>query len=228
MTAPHKASEWPEANDLFMDIYRRLDNIEGNRGGGLVGNVATAAGQSRSSVSGLSTQGTSIVLNAAKINNNTANIAANTARGVVQKVNVQDGAVATGTTAIPYDDTIPQNTEGDEYMTLAITPTDASNRLEIKVVFHAAHTVNGRTHVTLFQDAIASAIAVGTSSSTTATIIRNVVFFHDMVAGSTLQITFKVRAGNASGATTTFNGTGGARKFGGVMASSITITEYKV
>ncbi len=48
---------------------------------------------------------------------------------VVQVVNTQDGAVATGTTVLPWDDTIPQNTEGDQYMSLSITPTNASNKL---------------------------------------------------------------------------------------------------
>ena len=47
-----------------------------------------------------------------------------------------------------------------------------------------------------------------------------------MVAGTTSETTFKVRfGGNASG-TMTFNGRLGSRKYGGVFASSITITEY--
>jgi hypothetical protein len=48
-----------------------------------------------------------------------------------------------------------------------------------------------------------------------------------MIAGTTSAITFRVRAGNDSG-TYTLNGAGGVRKLGGVMASSITVTEYKV
>lgn len=40
--------------------------------------------------------------------------------------------------------------------------------------------------------------------------------------------TFKVRIGGTSAGATTFNGSGGGRKLGGVMASSITITEIKV
>ena len=58
--------------------------------------------------------------------------------GVVQVVNTTTGAVATGTTTMPQDDTIPQNTEGDEYMTLAITPKDATNKLKIDVVWHGS------------------------------------------------------------------------------------------
>jgi len=52
---------------------------------------------------------------------------------LVQSVGTVTGAVATGTTQMVLDDTIPQNTEGDQYMTRAITPTNASNILEIEV-----------------------------------------------------------------------------------------------
>ena len=49
-----------------------------------------------------------------------------------------------------------------------------------------------------------------------------------MTAGTASETTFKVRVGfNASG-TTTFNGSGGARRLGGNFASSITITEIAV
>jgi hypothetical protein len=49
-----------------------------------------------------------------------------------------------------------------------------------------------------------------------------------MDAGTTSETTFKVRAGGEEAGTTTFNGVGGARKYGGVLASSITITEIAV
>ena len=48
---------------------------------------------------------------------------------VMQVVHVQDGEVASGTATCNYDDTIMQNTEGTEFMTLAITPTSATNKL---------------------------------------------------------------------------------------------------
>jgi hypothetical protein len=49
-----------------------------------------------------------------------------------------------------------------------------------------------------------------------------------MTTGTTLETTFKVRAGNSEAGTTTFNGVSGARLYGGVIVSSITITEIKV
>ncbi len=54
---------------------------------------------------------------------------------IIQVVNTQDGAVATSTITIPMDDTTPQNTEDDEYMTLTITPNSTANKLLIEVVF---------------------------------------------------------------------------------------------
>ncbi len=48
-------------------------------------------------------------------------------------VTTQTGTVATGTTVIPADNTIPQITEGVEFMTLAFTPKIATSRLEIEV-----------------------------------------------------------------------------------------------
>ena len=151
------------------------------------------------------------------------------AGGIVQIVNTQTGAVNTGTTTMPRDDTIPQKTEGDEYMTLAITPVSSSNKLKIDVVFAVANTSGNLIPiVALFQDTTANALAciVG-SGSADGNVLRMVSFTHYMTAGTTSSTTFKVRAGAASG-TITFNGEAGARRMGGVMASSITITEIAV
>jgi hypothetical protein len=50
-----------------------------------------------------------------------------------------------------------------------------------------------------------------------------------MTAGTTSETTFRVRAGPSNTTyTLTFNGYNSARYFGGVMASSITITEFGV
>ena len=146
---------------------------------------------------------------------------------VVQIVSTQTGAVATGTTLIPADDTIPVITEGVEYMTRTITPKSASNRLIIDVVFIGAQTVAGANHITvaLFRDAVTDALAVATNEPSTSNIVKTISFRHIMTAPSTSEITFRVRSGTDQSATLTFNGAEGARLFGGVMASSITITE---
>lgn len=158
--------------------------------------------------------------------------AASSSSVVVQVKNTETGAVATGTTTIPIDDTIPQNNEGDEYMTLSITPTNSSNKLKIEVVA-VCNTSSITTGITmigaLFQDSTANSLAAVWTSAVPVgggVVVSPIVFTHTMTAGTTSATTFKFRCGASGAGTTTFNGFGAARFFGGVMASSITITEY--
>ena len=148
---------------------------------------------------------------------------------VLQVVNFQTGVDATGTGVIPYDNTIPQITEGTEYMTLAITPTSATSRLRIDIV--AMTTTNAANVI------MQGALFVGTTADALASwqydrdSVNGQGFGmlsgnHNMVAGVTTELTFRVRIGGDAAATTSFNGYVGLRRHGGVMASSITITEY--
>jgi hypothetical protein len=147
---------------------------------------------------------------------------------VVQVVNVQSGAVATGTTVIPQDDTIPQKTEGTEFLTLAITPTHASNKLIIDIVLHLSSSADNWMLSGLFQDTTANALNSSESYLTTTNGAHIHTYTHFMAAGTTSATTFKVRAGGDSSSTITLNGAGAARKLGGVLSSSITITEILV
>lgn len=149
---------------------------------------------------------------------------ATAASKIVQEQYYSTGAVSTGTTTIPSDDTIPQITEGNEYMTLAITPTNVSNILDVEVVWQGTSTVATYLAVALFQDAISNALAV--AFSYTASGANLVISFrYRMVAGTTSSTTFRVRAGGGAAGTTTFNGYTSNRKYGGVLVSSIKITE---
>lgn len=130
-----------------------------------------------------------------------------------------------GTTVIPADDTIPQNTEGDERMTLAITPTNANNILYIEAICHMAVAASAAVTAALFQDSTANALAVS-SMQTGSGNLAQVRILHRMTAGTTSATTFKIRVGAASG-TTTFNGVGGSGFYGGVMLSSLKITELR-
>jgi hypothetical protein len=177
----------------------------------------------------LPTPGDSTVTNA-KVSSSAAIATTKLGAGaVVQVVNVIDSAVATGTTAIANDNTIGQNTEGDQYMSLAITPTSATNILRIDVcACISSSNVNMTSMTHLFQDSTADALATAHSGKNQVSFTAMVNFTHWMVSGTTSSTTFKVRAGHTTGATTTFNGQGGTRVSGGVNASSITITEIAV
>jgi hypothetical protein len=147
------------------------------------------------------------------------------AGAVVQVVNTQTGVMSTGSTLIPNDDTIPQSNEGAEVMLLSITPKSASNKLKIEVVANLAAATTGNVIAALFQDSTANALAAVAEYTATANGNIRLVFTHYMTAGTTSATTFKVRVGCNNVGTVTFNGASGSRLFGGVMASSITITE---
>lgn len=171
------------------------------------------------------TQGSLLVNGTESVVFDSTGIVSGAGKRVAQIQSFQTGAVATGTTIVPFDDTIPQNTEGDQYMSLAITPQNASSTLEITVtaVYSTAATAN--TAISLFQDSTANALST-VSYVNSANAQVTATFTHLMTAGTTSLTTFKVRIGNDAGTTTTFNGTANNRKYGGVVASRITIKEY--
>jgi len=144
---------------------------------------------------------------------------------VVQVKNFQTGDYDTGTTAIPYDTTIPQITEGKEFMTLNITPTSSSSKLRIEVLVNGSATASDAT-VALFVGTTANALNCGTDFEGN-NIRQQFYVNHYMEAGSTSELTFRVRAGGTSG-TFYFNGNSGGGQMGGVLISSITITEIAV
>ena len=143
---------------------------------------------------------------------------------VVQVVHTQTGTLATGTTLIPIDNTIPQITEGDEYMTLAITPKNANNILVIDVGATGASSAVATPIMALFQNTEANAIAVTWQVASTGG--EQMQLRHKMIAGTTNNILFHVRIGLGSSGTYSFNGSGGNAYMGGKMSSYITITEY--
>lgn len=149
-------------------------------------------------------------------------------RRLAQIVTYTTGTMASGTTALPFDNTIPQNTEGDQYLSLAITPTNTNSTLEISVVLQVAHQTAGmQVGAALFQDATANALAaMGLTQANTAASPFEIAFTHIMTAGTTSSTTFKVRAGGNTGATLYVNGAGGTQIYGGVQSSRITIKEY--
>lgn len=102
-------------------------------------------------------------------------------------------------TAIPVDDTIPQNTEGAEVLTVTITPTSDSSVLVIE--FDAFFSVSTAAFVTcaLFQDSTANALSATVDYIAGATQTRSVRFRYTMTAGTTSATTFKLRYGSSTG-----------------------------
>lgn len=149
-------------------------------------------------------------------------------KSTVQIAELQTGAVATGTTVLPNDDTKPGAAEGDEYMSLAITPTSTDNYLLVNVVWHGsvanpANMICVALHCATIDADYAVAASFGFNPNNPQPVC--IAFNYYVKAPSTSEITFTVRAGPSGADTMTFNGFSGGRIFGGVIASSIIITE---
>ena len=142
---------------------------------------------------------------------------------IIQVVNYQTQTMKTGTTAIPGDTTIPQITDGSLFMTTRITPSSATSKLKIDVVFAGGDSADENFVVALFKNSDADALAIGTSYSG-ATRSSSTSFSYTMTAGTTSPIKFTVRAGG-SGTITMCGGNAGT-PYGATQVSSVTIKEY--
>jgi hypothetical protein len=140
-----------------------------------------------------------------------------------------NGAVATGATIMPQDNTIPQITEGDQYMlTPAITPKKTTNLFEIDVVLHFTINAVSGASVALFRDAVANALGAMTTTVRQGGDMQTLAFKVWTTAGALTPTVFRVRAGPGNASTMTVNGSAGVQYLGGVMASSITVKEWEL
>lgn len=145
------------------------------------------------------------------------------AGSVIQVANYTTTAFATGSTFIPNDDSIPQITEGTQFLSLVFTPKKANSKLKIEVVTHTASGGTDRTIIGIFKDGGVNAIcAFDTISTANSLYSFNNMFFTDAV--STATATFTVRIG-ATASSINLNGESGSRRLGGALSTSITITE---
>lgn len=138
-------------------------------------------------------------------------------------------ALTTCTTDIPFDTSTPQNTEGDQVITVTITPKSTTNRLVIE--FSAQQvSANGAGFIVwaLFQDSTANALASGASQ--TGTSLTPINLRHEMAAGTTSATTFKIRVGpEVSGTITTvyLNAYSGTQYLNATTAARLSVTEWE-
>lgn len=120
---------------------------------------------------------------------------------IKQIVYNMESSVITGTAVIPYDNTIPQISEGLLVLTQAITPTDATSLLKIEVVVQGSMTSHAQYQMALFQDAGVNALAVSRirADAQVAVHLNNNNITYVMVAGTTSATSFTIRIGASSG-----------------------------
>ena len=152
---------------------------------------------------------------------------------LVQVVKTSLSSMSTGTTVIPADTSRPQITEGDQYLTLAITPTNTNNILYVTVnvgMFGGNGEVD-YSHCIFNSDVdSANALAVTTyyqshANNSCGTAHLN---YHCLAsaANGTSATTFTMRAGGTAN-TYTICGYAGAAQFGTSAIATMTISEVR-
>jgi len=188
------------------------------------GTTSTAAHQS---ITGVGTSGQVLTSNGAS---NLPTFQDAGGGALIQQVRTSTSALFDIGTAIPYDDTIPQKNEGDEILTLAITPTTDSTILLVEASLSGnMEDTNIKCTGALFRDDTNDAIAAvqigrtitNASDQAISTYIRAWV-----TSGSTSLTTFKLRCGSDNTAGLSINGDDASRLYGGVSSTTLTITEF--
>jgi hypothetical protein len=135
--------------------------------------------------------------------------------------------LVTCSATIPFDFSLPQQTEGTEFLTLTVTPTDANNYLlaDARMTFGTNNTIRGT--MALFRDTTAGAIATAMARAQNA-YQNNVSLMSPLIlAASTNDTTFKLRAGSDLGGAGPLyvNGYSGNHILG--LTATLTIYEIK-
>lgn len=145
-------------------------------------------------------------------------------------VNIQystDTSHTTGTTAIVNDDSIPQITEGDQFLALDYLPMDSNNILHVEAVIKTRIGANTGGQIALYKDGASNAIAAAQNEGSSGGTDSDLRIDYLTTAGTTDLISYTVRAGDDSGDTFSMNGANGSRLLGGVQMSYIKVTEYR-
>jgi len=147
--------------------------------------------------------------------------------GFENKVFYQTGAVATGTTTVGADDTTFTSSEGNQYMQVRFKPTNVNSTYEVEACGLFSNSSTSQIILGLFRDSDSTAFAIGsdvednTVSQPTTACVK-----YDLQGLPTTSLTtIKLRAGGSSATTTTFNGVGGVRRYGGNANSYIKVKE---
>jgi hypothetical protein len=147
---------------------------------------------------------------------------------VLQVVRSRTASVITCSTTIPWDDSIPQSTEGTEVLTASITPISSTSTLHIK--FDASGSASGAVTnsatVAIFKDSDVGAIYATQNPFWNASNwgCKFVASYYES-SGTVLSRTYKVRVG-ADSPTIYINANGaGVRRYGGVSYAMLEVWE---
>lgn len=127
------------------------------------------------------------------------------------------------TVAIPYDDTVPTSSEGTQILSQAVTPADNTNKVLCEVTLQ----VNGGNNavcVALYRGTTCISATFVASAALAGSAEQIAFSFLDSPASASAQ-TYTVRVGGDDTSAIRLNGLTSGRKFGGVSAATLTVSE---
>jgi len=149
---------------------------------------------------------------------------------LLQFVSSMTTGMHTNLTAIPYDNTIPQISEGTQVLVATMTPTNATSNIRIQGLLNMNESVNSNNDdvACIWRDTTANAIACFPARHTEATgnASWQMVLDYTVPSTDTTLRNYSIRFGNAGTGDRTLNaGASGAAKFGGKIVSSLFLSE---
>ena len=143
---------------------------------------------------------------------------------VVKRAYAEYTANAALATAIPLDDSIPQNTEGTQILSISHTPRSTTNIIRLR--FTGIFSVNAGVGIAaVFSSASANALRAAVTSVTAGDTRHPFVMEVEHVPGVTTALTYSVRVGANAGNTLRMNGYSAGRELGGAMGAVLILEE---
>lgn len=125
----------------------------------------------------------------------------------------------------PLDDTVPLISEGEEIISLAFAPTSAANRIRFRFQGLASTTPAGAATAALFVNSDVSAVAVSGVFVPSTTQAYPIILEYEADAATATAKVYRIRVGPSSGVVLNMNSGAGARLYGGIARSTLTIDE---
>lgn len=145
---------------------------------------------------------------------------------VIGSAYAQYTANADITTPIPIDDTIPQNTEGTQILTVTLTPSSTMSKVRVRFQAWATHTAVQNVIAALFVGTAADAVRADVKTVPIASGNVGLGFEFEHTPGITTPVTYAIRVGPFNG-TMRLNGSPSGRNFGGAAAATLVAEEIK-